>query len=182
VPATILRVDVLGGIARGENMLAKKHLKVYDRQGHQVDPSTIDWHAARTGRFNYTLRQDAGANNALGRVKFMFPNPYDVYLHDTPHRELFASEKRTFSSGCMRLENPMELAKIVFADKGFDDAKIDSIVATGKTRQVNLSKPLPVLIVYWTVSVGTSGEVRYNPDIYGLDDAVLAALRGPHET
>ena len=78
----------------------------------------------------------------------------------------------------MRIENPMELAKIVLADKGYDDAKIAEVIATGKTTQVNLSKPLPVLIVYWTVSVGATGEVRYNPDVYGLDDAVLGALRG----
>jgi murein L,D-transpeptidase YcbB/YkuD len=179
VPSTILKEDIIGSDKGAASAIAEKHLHVLDRDGNEVDPSSVDW---SNGGGGYTLRQDAGEKNALGRVKFMFPNPYDVYLHDTPHRELFAADKRTFSSGCMRLENPMELAKIVFADKGFDDAKIDSIVATGKTTQVNLSKPLPVLIVYWTVSVGTSGEVRYNPDIYGLDDAVFAALRGREQT
>ena len=175
VPSTILREDIIGADEGPAAAIAKKHLHVYDRDGNEVDASSVDW---SNGGGGYTLRQDAGDKNALGRVKFMFPNPYDVYLHDTPHRELFAAEKRLFSSGCMRIENPMELAKIVLADKGYDDAKIADVVATGKTTQVNLSKPLPVLIVYWTVSVGATGEVRYNPDVYGLDDAVLGALRG----
>jgi murein L,D-transpeptidase YcbB/YkuD len=179
VPSTILKEDIIGGDAGAAGEIAKKHLHVLDRDGNEVDPSSVDWSGGGAG---YTLRQDAGDKNALGRIKFMFPNPYDVYLHDTPHRELFASDRRTFSSGCMRLENPMELAKIVLADKGYDDAKIEQVVATGKTTQVNLSKPLPVLIVYWTVSVGASGEVRYNPDVYQLDDAVLAALGGQRST
>jgi len=175
VPSTILKEDIIGSDKGAAAAIAEKHLHVLDRDGNDVDPSSVDW---SNGGRGYTLRQDAGEKNALGRVKFMFPNPYDVYLHDTPHRELFAADKRTFSSGCMRLENPMELAKIVLGDKGYDDAKIAEVVATGKTTQVNLSKPLPVLIVYWTVSVGATGEVRYNPDVYGLDDAVLGALRG----
>jgi len=175
VPSTILKEDIIGADEGASAAIAKKGLHVYDQDGNEVDAGSVDW---GNGGGGYTLRQEAGEKNALGRIKFMFPNPYDVYLHDTPHRELFAAEKRTFSSGCMRLENPMELAKIVLGDKGYDDAKIEQVVATGKTTQVNLSKPLPVLIVYWTVSVGATGEVRYNPDVYGLDDAVLGALRG----
>ena len=176
VPPTILKEDVLGGIARGENMLAKKNLKVYDRSGNQVDPSSVDWSSAQEGSFPYTLRQDPGPDNALGRVKFMFPNPYDIYLHDTPSKELFADEKRTFSSGCIRIEDPMGLAKILLADKGYDDAKIEEVIAAGKTTQVNLTNSLPVLIVYWTTSVGASGEVRWAPDVYGRDPAVIAAM------
>jgi len=175
VPSTILKEDIIGADEGPAAAIAKKGLHVYDGDGNEVDAGSVDW---GNGGGGYTLRQEAGEKNALGRIKFMFPNPYDVYLHDTPHRELFAAEKRTFSSGCMRLENPMELAKIVLADKGYDDAKIEEVVATGKTTQVNLSKPLPVLIVYWTVTVGATGEVRYNPDVYGLDQAVLGALRG----
>ena len=178
VPSTILKEDVLGGIERGEDMIAKKHLKVLDRSGNEVDPASVDWKAAGAGSFPYTLRQDAGPNNALGRVKFMFPNPYDIYLHDTPSRELFGAEKRTFSSGCIRVENPLELAALLLGDKGYDAAKIEETIAAGKTQQVNLTAPLPILIVYWTVSVGASGEVRYAPDVYGLDPPVLQALAG----
>ena len=177
VPPTILKEDVLGGIARGENMLAKKNLKVYDQQGNQVDPSSVDWSSATSGgSFPYTLRQDAGADNALGRVKFMFPNPYDIYLHDTPSKDLFAAEKRTFSSGCIRIEDPLGLAQLLLGDKGYDPAKIEQVIATEKTTQVELTTPLPVLIVYWTTSVGATGEVRWAPDVYDRDPPVLAAL------
>jgi murein L,D-transpeptidase YcbB/YkuD len=176
VPSTILKEDILESESGGAAMVAKKKLRIFDRDGNEVNASSIDWSNARPGNFPYTLRQNAGDSNALGRVKFMFPNPYDIYLHDTPSRELFAADKRTFSSGCIRLENPLELVEIVLKDKGYDAAKIEEILATEKTQQVNLTTPLPVLIVYWTVSVGASGEVRYNPDVYGLDPAVLAAL------
>lgn len=176
VPSTILKEDILESESGGAAMVAKKKLRIFDRDGNEVDASSIDWASASPGNFPYTLRQNAGDGNALGRVKFMFPNPYDIYLHDTPSRELFASDKRTFSSGCIRLENPLELVEIVLKDKGYDASKIEETLATGKTQQVNLTTPLPVLIVYWTVSVGATGEVRYNPDVYGLDPAVLAAL------
>lgn len=176
VPSTILKEDILGSEAGGAAMVAKKKLRIFDREGNEVEPSAIDWSSAAPGNFPYTLRQNAGDGNALGQVKFMFPNPYDIYLHDTPSRELFSADRRTFSSGCIRVENPMQLVEIVLKDKGYDPAKIDGIIAGGETQQVNLTTPLPVLIVYWTVSVGVSGEVRYNPDIYALDPAVLEAL------
>jgi murein L,D-transpeptidase YcbB/YkuD len=99
-----------------------------------------------------------------------------VYLHDTPSRELFAAERRTFSSGCIRIEDPLGLAQMLLSDQGYDKAKIDEVIAAGKTQQVNLTAPLPVLIVYWTVSVGAAGDIHYGPDVYDRDARVLAAL------
>jgi hypothetical protein len=180
VPTTILREDVLGGIAKGKkDVLTKHNLKVYDHDGNVVDPASIDWKSATAENFKYTLRQDAGDDNALGRVKFMFPNAYDVYLHDTPSRDLFSAEKRTFSSGCIRIEDPLGLAQVLLADQGYDAAKVNATIATGKTTQVDLTAPLPVLIVYWTTSVGASGEVHWAPDVYDRDAPVLAALNAP---
>jgi murein L,D-transpeptidase YcbB/YkuD len=180
VPTTILREDVLGAMAKGQkDVLARHKLKVYDQDDKEVDPSSIDWGSATAENFRYTLRQDAGDDNALGRVKFMFPNAYDVYLHDTPSRELFSAEKRTFSSGCIRIEDPLGLAQQVLGDQGYDAARVNATIATGKTTQVNLTKPLPVLIVYWTTSVGASGEVHWAPDVYDRDPPVLAALTAP---
>jgi murein L,D-transpeptidase YcbB/YkuD len=180
VPTTILREDVIGGFAKGKkDVLTKHNLKVYDKDGKEVDPSSIDWKSANADNFPYTLRQDAGDDNALGRLKFMFPNPYDIYLHDTPSRELFAAEKRTFSSGCIRIEDPLGLAQQVLGDQGYDAAKVEATIAAGKTTQVNLTKPLPVLIVYWTTSVGATGEVHWAPDVYDRDPPVLAALAAP---
>jgi murein L,D-transpeptidase YcbB/YkuD len=179
VPPTILAEDVLGAKGGGASAVAKKGLRIFDSEGKEVDPGSIDWGSATPENFRYTLRQDAGDDNALGRVKFMFPNPYNVYLHDTPHRELFAEEQRTFSSGCIRLQDPLGFAAQLLGDQGYDAAKIEETVASGKTKQVNLTKPLPILIVYWTVTVGTSGEVRYAEDVYGQDPPLVHALDAP---
>ncbi len=179
VPKTILAEDVLPQMRRGQNALRKKHLRVLDARGNEVNAASIHWAKVDADHFPYTLRQDAGADNALGRLKFMFPNPYDVYLHDTPHRDLFAADRRTFSSGCIRIEDPRGFAEQLLGDQGYDQARIAQTIAAGETKQVNLSTPMPVLIVYWTVSIGATGEVHYAPDVYGLDAPLLQALDGP---
>ena len=142
-----------------------------------VDPETIDWANATRANFPYTLRQPPGADNALGRVKFIFPNEHSIFLHDTPSRELFGSDKRTFSSGCIRVENPLEFATVLLdGDPRWNRQVIDDTIAGGKTVTVFLKDPLPVLIVYWTVSVGASGELRFARDVYNLDGPVLRGL------
>jgi murein L,D-transpeptidase YcbB/YkuD len=177
VPPTILEEDVLDGIRKGEDVIAQKHLKVYDAENKEVDPSSIDWASATRENFRYTLRQPPGDDNALGQVKFLFPNKHSIYLHDTPHRELFAADKRTFSSGCIRIEKPLDLAEILLRGQdGWNRQKIEQVVAGDEMQNVELEHKLPVLIVYWTVSVGASGEIRYMQDFYGLDPAVAAAL------
>ena len=161
-------------------MIAKKNLTIFDRKGRVVDPTSIDWASATADNFPYTLRQAPGKDNALGQVKFVFPNKYDIYLHDTPSQDLFTFDRRTFSSGCIRVENPLDLARVLLeGTDSWDPAKIQQVVATGQTQQVNLAAPLPVLIVYWTVSVGAAGEVRFASDVYDQDASVLRALDGP---
>ena len=180
VPPMILAEEVLPGMRKSEDYLSRKGLVVLDSHNQQVDPGSIDWTHVTPETFPYTLRQPAGEDNALGRVKFLFPNEYSIYLHDTPSRTLFDSRKRTFSHGCIRLEKPIELAEILLSDQhGWTREKIQEVLESGKTENVNLEHPLPVLIVYWTVSVGTSGEVRYTQDYYNLDSPVLAALNAP---
>ena len=125
------------------------------------------------------IRQRPSASNALGLIKFMFPNKHNVYLHDTPSRELFAAERRTFSSGCIRVEDPIGLAVQLLGDQGYDEAKVRAMIDAKKTKQVNLTKPLVIGIVYWTVSVGASGEIRYAPDVYTLDPPLHRALDEP---
>lgn len=175
VPPTILEKDVLAGMRRGEDMIARKRLTILDAQGNEVDPSSIDWDSATGSSFPYTLRQPPGRDNALGRVKFLFPNRYSIYLHDTPHRELFEAERRTFSSGCIRVEQPLELAERLL---GWPASRVQEALETTQTRNVNLDEPLPIVIVYWTVSVGATGEIRYTRDVYGHDGPLLAALGG----
>lgn len=180
VPPMILAEEVLGGMRMEENYLAKKGLVVLDKDNHEVDPRSIDWGNATSEDFPYTVRQPPGADNALGRVKFLFPNKYSIYLHDTPSRTLFEAESRTFSHGCIRLERPLELAELILSGQdSWTSGKINQVLESGLTENVELNHPLPVLIVYWTVSVGASGEIRYMRDIYDLDQPVLAALNAP---
>jgi murein L,D-transpeptidase YcbB/YkuD len=175
VPTSIIRNEIAPAMARGKNTIAAKGLVATDGKGNPVDASSIDWGSDESER--YTLVQPPGSDNALGRVKFLFPNPYSIYLHDTPSKASFEAEKRTFSHGCIRLEHPLELAEILLAGQdSWDAGKIQDVIQQGQTQNVNLEHPLPVVIVYWTVSVGASGEIRYMNDIYHLDPAVLAAL------
>src|SRR5262249_53050464 len=108
VPPTILEEDVFEGMRRGKNVIAEKKLHVLDPDGREVDPSSVDWNTETPETFRYTLRQPPGDDNALGQVKFLLPNPYSIYLHDTPHQGLFESNSRTFSSGCIRLEHALD--------------------------------------------------------------------------
>lgn len=179
VPPTILEKEILLDMRSGKDVLTKQNLVIYDRDNKVVDPKSIDWDNATPTTFPYSIRQPAGDDNALGQVKFLFPNKYAIYLHDTPHRNLFEANKRTFSHGCIRLENPLELAKILLEGQRWDADRIDATVATDSTHDVALEHPLPILIVYWTVSIGASGEERYADDIYDLDPPLLAALDRP---
>jgi murein L,D-transpeptidase YcbB/YkuD len=141
---------------------------------------TIDWNQYGRGHFPFQLRQRPGANNALGRVKLIFPNPHNVYLHDSPARSLFGRSERAFSHGCIRLARPLELAQQVLTASGvsgWTPARIDSVIASAKTTVVNLQKPMPVHITYLTAWVD-NGVVNFRSDIYGHDRKLLAALDG----
>jgi L,D-transpeptidase YcbB len=178
VPPTILAQDVLAGMRKGQNTIAKKNLTIFDDRGKPVDPATIDWENATPRTFRYTLRQPPGPDNALGRVKFIFPNPHSIFLHDTPSRELFAADQRTFSSGCIRIENPLDLARLLLEGNAtWTPTKMQDVLDSKQQQTINLATPLQVLIVYWTASVGATGEVRFAKDVYNLDGAVLRALK-----
>jgi murein L,D-transpeptidase YcbB/YkuD len=177
VPPGILANDILPAQRRNPSYLAKKGLQVVDRNGRVVPASSIDWSQATARRFPYNLVQPPGPENALGRVKFMFPNSHSVYLHDTPTRSLFEKSERAFSSGCIRIENPLELAALLLeGQKGWDRAAIDAALATGKTRTVTLERPVPVLLTYFTAWVDRGGELQLRRDVYGRDPKVLRAL------
>jgi murein L,D-transpeptidase YcbB/YkuD len=176
VPPTILEQDVLAGMRKGQNTVARKGLTILDRQGRPVDPATIDWATASAKTFGYTLRQPPGPDNALGRVKFIFPNEHAIFLHDTPSQELFTPDQRTFSSGCIRIEHPLGLAAELLRPDGWTPNRVQAVVDAGVSETVFLREPLSVVIVYWTVSVGASGELRFARDVYDLDAPVLRAL------
>jgi len=182
VPPGILRRDILPKLkADPEGYLAEKNMKlVNNATGKEVDPATIDWPAATSRNFRYQVVQRPGGENALGLVKFIFPNPHFVFLHDTNHREHFDDKVRTFSSGCIRIENPFEFARLVLNDDKWNDAAIQDVVDSEQTKTVFLKEPLPVLVLYWTVDTVTKrGEPEFLADVYDRDDRVLRALNGP---
>ena len=179
VPPTILAKDVLPAIQKDVKYLKNNNMVVLDRSGRAIDPGTVDWSAYEGNGLPYAIRQDPGPDNALGRIKFIFPNKHLVFLHDTPSRSLFDRAERTFSSGCIRVENPLELAEILLADKGYDQAKIAEVLDSGRTESVYLSRPVPTLLLYWTAFTTLDGKCNFRNDVYERDPAILAALDGP---
>jgi len=180
VPPGILRQDVLPALRRDPAYLQAKGLQVFDRTGAPVDPATLDWTTLATGAFPYVLRQPPGDDNSLGRIKFLFPNPYTVYLHDTPARDLFAQESRVFSSGCIRLERPFELAHLLLAgDPAWPPEKVQATLDSGVRTPIALRDPLPILLLYLTAYVDAENAVNFRDDVYRRDAKVLEALDGP---
>lgn len=179
IPPGILRKDILPKVKRDPQYLQNKNMVVLNQQGKQIDIATIDWSQYPDKGFPYLIRQQPGPNNALGRVKFIFPNKHSVYLHDTPSKSGFKRAERAFSSGCIRVQNPFHFAELLLADKpGWDRAKIDAVVESRKTTRVNLSKPLTVMLLYWTAAVDNERRVVFKQDIYDRDGAVLVGLDG----
>jgi murein L,D-transpeptidase YcbB/YkuD len=145
------------------------------RGGVPVDPDAIDW--GKVDIRSYDFVQPPGPRNVLGVVKFRFPNKHDVYMHDTPERHLFGNGLRAFSHGCMRVENPVQLAEVLLAhDKGWSTAQVQDYVKRGG--EISLTTPIPVHVTYFTVTVDENDNVHYFSDVYGLDSRVASALKG----
>ena len=183
VPPKIARNELLPKIKENPDYLAEQNFELlsgWSGDDVPVDPMSIDWSTVTAADFAYKLRQRPGGGNALGKVKFMFPNRFDVYLHDTPSRGLFARETRTFSHGCMRVGDPVGLAAVVLeGEPGWDAARFDAVVASGERTIVPLTTHLPVHIAYITAFVNKDGTVNFRRDIYGRDKSLAAALFGP---
>ena len=177
VPPLILSKDILPAARRNPGYLAAKNLRVIDHQGREVNPRGIDWSRYSGQNFPYLLRQDPGPNNALGQIKFMFPNKHDVYLHDTPSKELFERDVRAFSSGCIRVERPFELAELLLNEpRNWSREKIHAAVDGRRTQIVKLDSPVPILLYYWTAQGQPDRSAQFKTDIYGRDRAVLESL------
>jgi L,D-transpeptidase YcbB len=174
VPRSIATQDLLPKIKKNPGYLSQLHLRVLRdwTSETELDPATIDWEHLSMARFPYRLRQDPGPANALGRVKFLFPNPHDVYLHDTPAQTLFQQDARTFSSGCIRLARPMDLA--VYLLQGTPLGSMDALTAAisrGKTQSVAIPLPIAIHIAYMTAWVDREGTIQFRRDIYNRDSA-----------
>jgi murein L,D-transpeptidase YcbB/YkuD len=181
VPPTILNTDIIPAVINNPDYLAEKNLKILRMDGTEVDPSSVDWMDTLKAGFPYRIHQEPGPKNALGRVKFMFPNPYSVYIHDTPDHNLFGRTDRSFSSGCIRVNNPLDLAAWLMKDSpAWTPEQIKNVIDQGEERTVNLAKPIPVHIVYLTAWASDDGLAYFRKDIYDRDRPLLAALKqGP---
>ncbi len=173
VPPTILREDMLPAIRANPGYLKEQNLRVLDQQGRQLDPETIDWQ--RPGAI--ILRQLPGTGNPLGKIAIRFPNPFTVYLHDTPSKQLFARARRTDSSGCVRVEDVMTLAEeLLRSNRQYDPVAVARRIASGITSDLPLLAPIPLLMDYWTADLDARGTLVLRPDSYGRDTALAAAL------
>lgn len=175
IPPTIKKNDVIPGSKRDPEYLNKKHLKAYDSQGNVVDPSTIDW--SSRDALNYTYRQNAGPSNPLGRVKIIYPNKYMIYLHDTPSKALFDQNIRAHSSGCIRVQDALDLAKYLLDDQEkYDDKKIMEILESGKTTEIPVTKKVQVHHFYWT-AYREHDSLKFIEDVYNLDQDLWNHLK-----
>lgn len=180
VPPTILREDVLPKLAADPAYLAAHAMTVVDGAGQPVPAEAIDWQRYRSGGFPHQIVQVPGPENPLGQIKFMLPNPYAIYLHDTPSRRLFQRTDRAQSSGCIRLEKPLDLAVLLLDDPvrwSLDGLKTE--LGNNRTRSVSVKRQVPVLVLYFTAEADGAGSVGFRPDFYDRDGAVLTGLQRP---
>ena len=177
VPPTILYQDMIPAQIKNPNHLPSLQIKVLDQSGNEIDPASINW-SGYNRNFPYTLRQEPGKLNALGRVKFIFPNEFNIYMHDTNHPEVFAKYNRALSSGCVRLSQPMELAYYLGQSQSTPMTKesIDEISKSKTNQAVILSKPLTVHMQYWTAYVDETGQLNFRPDIYDRNPRLSKAF------
>ncbi|MFO7733692.1 MAG: L,D-transpeptidase family protein, partial [Candidatus Aminicenantes bacterium] len=181
VPPKLAREDILPKVRKDPSYLRERGIRVFrdwSAEAPEIDPDAVDWSHIDPDSLSFKFRQDPGPRNSLGRIKFMFPNKFDVYLHDTPDRGLFARAARDLSSGCIRVERPLDLAEYVLRDDpGWDREKIMAALADTATRVVNLRTPIAVHLLYWTAWMGDDGRMQFRGDIYLRDAALFEALR-----
>ncbi len=182
VPRRILVEEIAPALKRDRAYLAKNHMRVFFVHAPapvEVPPETVDWSTAETDTFPYLVVQDGGPGNPLGLIKFMCPNEYDVYLHDTSQRSHFAAAARALSHGCVRVEQPHALAERLLAPRWAEATadSVDSLEAAGIERNVGLPRPMPVHFLYWTAWADSAGAVHYRDDLYGIDRRLDEALK-----
>lgn len=177
VPPTILKNDVIPELKKGSDYLTKKNMKILRFDGSEIPYNEINWKNISKDKFPYMVRQSPGPGNALGKVKFMFPNSYNIYIHDTPTRGTFARDDRAASSGCIRIEKPFELAELLLYDlPEWTSAEIRKAMQQKKELTVGLKTPVDVVLLYLTAWTDGNGRVQFRNDIYGRDEMVLNAL------
>jgi len=182
IPNSIAVNEMVPKMIKDPGYLKKERIRIFkgwQENAREVNSATIDWQTIGKGIRNYRLRQDSGPDNALGTIKFMFPNNYNVYMHDTPAHSLFKRNNRSFSHGCIRVSRPRDLALHILQhdDLGWSKERIDALINAGKRTVITLKKPFPVHILYRTVLVDPrDNTVHFYDDVYGRDTLLSQAL------
>ena len=158
-----------------DSFFAKKSIKLYQgwANAREIDPQTVNWSQLDKERFPYWLRQEPGPKNALGRVKFLFSNPYEIYLHGTPDKHLFDRVVRTFSSGCIRVKDPVRLASYLLNDGTQQmEEEILANIHLGNNQSIQLPISVPIYLVYWTAWADPDSGMNFRQDIYNRDSGL----------
>jgi len=170
---TIIIEDLIPKQLRNPDFMSSHKIRVY-RHGEEIDPRAVNWRKVNYDYLPYELRQDHGPLNPMGRVKFLFSNRFDVYLHDTPQQGLFDEYERTFSSGCIRIANAEKLARYVLSGNGWDEATVRKAMAPQQQQTVAPHDSLPTYLVYFTSWVGSDNLTQFRDDVYQLDNTPYA--------
>jgi len=180
VPPKLAREDILPRLQKDPGYLKEKGIRVFEgwtAAAREIDPNEVDWSKVKPESLPYKFRQDPGPRNALGRIAFHFPNKFDVFMHDTPERELFNRAVRDFSSGCIRIAKPLDLAEYVLRDDPYwNRAKVLAAIDSQSTRVIPVRNSLGVHLLYWTAWRADDGRVNFREDIYQRDAALYRAL------
>ena len=175
IPESIAQEEILPAIRKDPSWLDREQVEVFEQREETaeptaVDPARIDWEDIEPASFPYRLRQRPGPHNPLGKIQFLFPNHFAVYLHDTPEGEAFENTNRALSHGCIRVENPRLLAaRLLRGDSGWDEQRIDAALTGFERTEIRLGEPVPVYLLYETAFVNESGQIEFRRDIYGID-------------
>lgn len=173
IPPSIMQDEIIPAVQKNPDYLSQKNMEVVNGNGEPVKMSAADLSKGE----GYRIRQRPGGDNSLGLVKFMFPNDYNIYIHDTPARSLFERETRALSHGCIRIQNPDQFAKVLLNDSDWNDEKIQEAMHQQQEKVVQLDREIPVVLVYMTFWAGEDGKTNFRSDVYDRDAALLKALR-----
>ena len=182
IPPEIAKREYLPMLRDNPDYLNQAGLKIVDKKGKPVNPDNINWSRYANRAFPFKFYQQPGPTNPLGRIKFICPNPFYVYLHDTPEKERFSESWRAFSHGCIRVDKPIEFAELLMGNNAlWGLEKIKKIVASGKTQTIFLPRKIPVMFLYVTVLAEQNGMIHFRDDLYGRDEAIIKGLNAPFE-
>ncbi len=178
VPSSIAGIEYLPLLKQNPNALARQDMEMTDSSGRVVNPGSVDFSKYTKGSFPFSLRQKPSGGNALGKVKFLFPNKHAIYLHDTPAKRLFGYDRRAFSHGCVRVQKPMQLAYTLLGWQSANPKQLfDATLATGVETRIDLKSPIPIYLVYRTAWVASDGTPNYRADSYNVDGKLYGAMK-----